>query len=242
MQRLQKILAAAGLGSRRQCEELILQGRVRVNGKIVKQLGSKADPQTQKILCDGERVQPERQKYYLFHKPRQCLCTNAPSDSLRVIDFFRSVSYRLFTIGRLDKESEGLLIVTNDGQLAQQLSHPKNKVAKVYRVTVLGRIEYETIRQLRAGIRLPEGFVMPRKIRILKVDMLSSLLEITLTEGKNRVIRKMLGRVGHPVSRLIRTQFACFKLDDLQPGKYRLLKQQDLESLRRYIGEKRNIK
>ncbi|NUM33358.1 MAG: rRNA pseudouridine synthase [Candidatus Brocadiae bacterium] len=229
MERLQKILAAAGLGSRRECEELILQGRVSVDDVIVKETGTKADPETQRICCDGEPIKQEKKRCFLFYKPKNCVCTNAEGQDLKVVDFFKSVSYRLFTIGRLDKDSEGLILVTNDGNLTQTLAHPRYEVEKVYRITVRGRVSVETVEKLREGIWISEGKVMPKNLRFVKASQGSSILEMTLAEGKNRVIRRVFAKVGHPVSRLVRIRLGIFEIGDLKPGRYRSVTDEELQ-------------
>ena len=242
MQRLQKILAAAGLGSRRECEQFILDGRVSVDGKIITMLGAKADPDTQVVRCDGENVKLEKKRCYLFYKPKNCLCTNAPADIPRVIDYFRSVSYRLFTVGRLDKDSEGLLLVTNDGSLSQQLAHPRHKIEKIYHVTVKHRINPDALEKLREGAWVKEGKIVPDRVRLLKAGINSSILEIVLTEGKNREIRRLCAKVGHAVVRLIRVRIGELEIGDLNPGQYRLLSKQEIqESLQRTTSPKKGL-
>ena len=230
MERLQKVLATAGLGSRRECETLIEQGRVTVDGKVVTEQGDKVDIETQDIRCDQEPLRIEKKRCYLFYKPQNCVCTNAPHQGERVIDYFQSVSYRLFTIGRLDKDSEGLILVTNDGDLAQKLAHPKYQISKVYRVTVRKKFTRTKLEELMQGVWLSEGKVAPDHVKIVKTSEVSSVIEVHLREGKNRVIRRMLAKIGYPVSRLIRIKFGQFEVGDLKPGQYRLLENQDWEN------------
>ena len=156
--RLQKVLAAAGIGSRRQCEEYILSGRVAVDGTIVQHLGSRADPLRQRIEVDGEPIKPDRKRYFLLNKPKGYLCTNRdPAGRPRAVDLIPDVGARLFTVGRLDENSEGLILVTNDGELANQLAHPRYRIPKVYQVQVVGNPSRETLNQLRRGIRFSTG-------------------------------------------------------------------------------------
>ncbi len=231
MERLQKILAAAGIGSRRQCEQLILQGRVSVDGQIIRTLGSKADPGTQKICCDGELVRIEKKCCYLFYKPRHCLCTNAPSNQSRVIDFFASVSARLFTIGRLENESEGVLLVTNDGDLAQKLVHPKYRILKVYRITVRGRMTPTQTETLRQGLWTGSGKIRPEHVHVIKSTEGSTVLEISFFEGRNLEIHRLFTKLGHPVSHIMRIQFGPFKLENLKPGQYRMISEEELQQI-----------
>ena len=227
MERLQKILASAGLGSRRECESLILQGRVTIDGQVVKELGFQADPETQNICCDHEKVKIEPKRCYLFYKPKNCVCTNAPEQGIRVIDYFNSISYRLFTIGRLDKDSEGLILVTNNGDLAQKLAHPKYQIQKVYHVVVHPRFTKKDKDALMQGVWLDAGKIIPESVHILKSSDASSVLEICLREGKNRVIRRILAKIGFCVTRLIRVQFGPFQIETLKSGQYRLLQESE---------------
>ena len=219
MQRLQKFLASCGLGSRRSCEELILQGRVSVDGEFITKLGIQIDEEKQKVRCDGELLKAEKKLWFLFYKPRGVLCTNVSIEP-KVIDYFRKISSRLFTVGRLDKESEGLILVTNDGDLSQKLCHPSYRIPKVYDVVVRGKITEKTIEKIRKGVWLSEGKITPSKIILLKSHKDSSTLRFLLKQGKNREIRRILAKIDHPVSRLIRIQFADFTLDNLTPGHY----------------------
>jgi len=230
MERLQKILASAGLGSRRECESLILQGRVTIDGQVVKELGFQADPETQNICCDHEKVKIEPKRCYLFYKPKNCVCTNAPEQGIRVIDYFSSISYRLFTIGRLDKDSEGLILVTNNGDLAQKLAHPKYQIEKVYHVVVHPRFSKKDRDALMQGVWIDAGKIIPESVHILKSSDVSSILEIRLREGKNRVIRRILAKIGFSVSRLIRVQFGPFQIETLKAGQYRLLQESEWQN------------
>lgn len=231
MERLQKILAAAGLGSRRQCEQLILQGRVIVDGEVVQELGRKVESATQKIYCDGELIKPEKKRWYIFYKPKGVVCTNAKMTDTTVVDFFRSVSCRLFPVGRLDKDSEGLLLVTNDGDFSQRLSHPSFQVKRVYLATVRGYVNRETIDKLLGGVWLCEGKIKPSEICPVVSQHRFSKLRITLYEGKNREIRRIFAKVKHPVISLVRIQFGIFTLGNLRPGEYRTLRPQEIASL-----------
>jgi 23S rRNA pseudouridine2605 synthase len=242
-ERLQKVLAAAGLGSRRHCEEYILAGRVCVDGEVVSQLGVKVDLETQKVTVDGERIKPQTKKYYLVHKPTGCLCTNDdPAGRLRVVDLLPPSDTRLFTVGRLDENTEGLLLVTNDGELAHRLAHPRFQVERVYRVLVAGHPEPKTLEDLQQGVHFAEGKFRVRQARKLKTQGHSTLLEIVLTEGQNREVRRMFARVGHKVMMLTRIQFGPLRLAELEPGEFRPLRPQELDKLRELIagGPKRH--
>ncbi|REK05479.1 MAG: rRNA pseudouridine synthase [Planctomycetota bacterium] len=230
--RLQRILAAAGLGSRRACEELILTGRVEVDREVVTELGTKADPSEQEIRVDGVPLPKTRLVYFAVHKPPGVVSTSRdPAGRMRVIDL---VPYdgRLFAVGRLDMSSEGLILVTNDGPLADQLTHPRYGVAKTYRVEVAGTLDREQLDRLRHGVHLAEGPARAVAARVLRRYKKSTLVEIVLTEGRNREIRRMLARMGHKVERLTRTAIGPLKLGELPPGAARPLTREEVRQLK----------
>lgn len=233
--RLQQALAAAGLGSRRQCEELIREGRVEVDGKVVSELGVRVRPNEQKIRVDGELLPKSKPVYVALNKPKNALCTNCDPQGRRLaLDFIPPELGRLFPVGRLDQNSEGLLLLTNDGALAQRLMHPSYEVPKKYRVQVAGLVDYELINALRRGVHIAEGVVQADDATIRSSHKLSSVLEITLTEGKNREIRRMLARLGHKVMHLQRVQIGAVKLGKLAPGDYRRLTSEEVAQLYRF--------
>lgn len=237
--RLQKFLAATGLGSRRHCEEYIETGRVSVDGEIVTELGARIDPETQVILVDGERARMEPRRYFLLNKPPGYLCTNQdPAGRRRVIDLFPGENQRLFTVGRLDENSEGLLLVTNDGAMAQRLAHPRYRVARTYHVQVAGHPPREKLDELRKGIRFKEGVFRVSGLKPLKKQGKSTFLELTLHEGQNREIRRMMARIGHKVMQLIRVRFGPLNLGKLKSGEYRRLSDTELKKLREMLNEK----
>lgn len=234
-QRLQRVLAAAGYGARRSCEQLILEGRVHVDGKIVDKLGTTADPKTAKIFVDGQPLKRQRLVYYAVNKPVGVVTTNRdPQGRPRVVDLVPP-DERVFPVGRLDLSSEGLILLTNDGDLAQQLTHPSYGVRKVYRVTVAGKVENETMKKMREGIYIAEGFVQVDGAKLLKARGRSTELEITLREGKNREIRRILARLGHKVQQLRRIAVGPLKLHDLPIGAHRLLMREEVDKLRAAI-------
>ena len=239
-QRLQRLLAAAGFGSRRQCEEMIEEGRVDVDGQIVTQLGTNVDPAKQKVRVDGVPLKQQKLVYYAVNKPTGVLSTNSdPRGRDRVIDLVPK-SERVFPVGRLDQSSQGLMLLTNDGDLAQQLAHPKYGVRKVYRVTVAGKIDGETMRNMRKGIYIAEGFVRVDGARILKARARATELEITLREGKNREIRRILARLGHKVQVLRRVAIGPLRLGDLPTGAHRALSREEVRRLREAIEYSRS--
>jgi 23S rRNA pseudouridine2605 synthase len=233
MERLNKYLAHAGVGSRRYCDELIERGRVSVDGHVVRELGTRVS-EGQRVCVDGQPLHSEKLVYWLVNKPRGYLCTNHdPSGRPRAIDLVPHVPQRVYTVGRLDEDSEGLLLLTNDGDLAFRLMHPRFGVEKTYLVQVAGRPEREDLQQLLKGVWLSDGHVRARRVKRLKSQGESAWLEIVLSEGKNREIRRMLARLNHKVMRLRRTAIGPVRLDRLPPGKARRMKLDELASLRR---------
>lgn len=233
--RLQRALAAAGFGSRRQCEELILEGRVEVDGSIVDQLGSTIDPSAAKVFVDGTPLKSRRLVYYIVNKPTGVVTTNAdPEGRPRVIDLVPP-DERVFPVGRLDRSSEGLILLTNDGDLAQRLAHPKYEVQKVYRVTVAGNVQAETVRQMHEGIYIAEGLVKVEGARVLKARPRATEMEITLKEGKNREIRRILARLGHKVQTLKRIAIGMLKLGEMPTGAYRRLTVEEIRKLKTFV-------
>ena len=231
MERLNKLLAHAGHGSRRRVEDLILAGRV--DGQVVRELGTKIGPD-QKVSVDGELVRAERPVYWLVHKPRGYICSNAdPARRPLAIDLVPRVAQRVYTVGRLDEASEGLLLLTNDGDLAHRLMHPRFEVEKTYLVQVAGFPSPQDLQQLLKGVWLSDGHVRARHVKRLKTQGQSTWLRIVLKEGKNREIRRMLARLGHKVMRLRRLAIGPLKLGSLEPGKARRLTPAELEALRR---------
>ncbi len=232
-ERLQKILAAAGHGSRRDCEELILAGRVEVDRRVVTTLGTKANPHAQEIRIDGEPLAKSKLIYFMVNKPPGVVTSNAdPAGRPRVIDLVPDRGGHLYPVGRLDLSSEGLILVTNDGELANRLTHPRYGVEKTYHVEVAGRLDSDQLRELRRGVHLAEGFAKVVGATIKKQMHKSTLLEVVLDEGKNREIRRVLARVGHKVMRLKRIAIGPLRLGDLPAGGFRSLSRDELEKLR----------
>jgi len=235
--RLQKVLAAAGLGSRRQCEELIVAGRVEVDRRVVSELGTRVDPESQEIRVDGSPLPKVKPVYFAVNKPVGVLCTNRdPAGRTRVIDLLPKNLGRLFTVGRLDRTSEGLILVTNDGELADRLTHPRYGVSKTYRVQVAGRPEPETLKKLRRGVWLAEGPARVERLTLKSHLKESTFLEVVLREGKNREIRRLFARLGHKVLRLKRLAVGPVRLGNLQPGEFRPLTREEIRALKRESG------
>ncbi|MFV1965455.1 MAG: pseudouridine synthase [Pirellulaceae bacterium] len=230
-ERLQKVLAAAGVGSRRECEELIVEGRIEVDSEVVRELGVRVDPSRQRIRVDGVSLHRPKRVYYLVNKPPGVVCTNRdPSGRTRVVDLIRA-DERLFTVGRLDRTSEGLILVTNDGELANRLTHPRYGISKVYRVRVAGQPTSVILNKLRHGIHLADSFARVVGARVKRRFRQSTELEITLTEGRNREIRRLLARVGHKVLSLKRIAIGPLRLGELPLGGYRRLTRDEVRQL-----------
>ena len=230
-ERLQKLLATAGYGSRRQCEELILDGRVEVNRQIVDTLGTRVDLQVQEIRVDGELLPRRKLVYYVVHKPPGVVSTSRdPAGRPRVIDLVPDGQH-LFTVGRLDRSSEGLIVVTNDGELAQRLAHPRYEVEKTYLVDVAGHLSPRQLNRLRHGVHLSEAFAKAVRIQVKRTYTQTTQIEIVLNEGRNREIRRVLARVGHKVLRLRRTALGSLRLGNLPKGAVRQLTRQEVTQL-----------
>ncbi|MBX7072902.1 MAG: rRNA pseudouridine synthase [Pirellulales bacterium] len=231
--RLQKAMAAAGVGSRRKCEELILAGRVEVDGQAVSELGAKVNPERQEIHVDGALLDKARLVYYLVNKPVGVVTTNFdPSGRPRVIDLVPPGRERVFAVGRLDRSSEGLILVTNDGELADQLTHPRYGVEKTYQVIVAGAPTPVELEQLVGGVRLAEGVARAERVAILSQHQKSTQLEIVLREGKNREIRRLLAKIGHKVLKLKRVGIGRIKVKGLPLGTSRRLTAEEVDELR----------
>jgi 23S rRNA pseudouridine2605 synthase len=235
--RLQKILAHAGVASRRKCEELILNGRVTVDGVVVQELGAKADPSRQQIAVDGRPVSAEAKMCLILHKPTSYVSTVSDPEGRRtVMTLMGPVEQRLYPVGRLDYESSGLLVMTNDGDLTNKLLHPSTHLDKVYRVTVLGMPDKSAISQLQTGIELEEGLTSPAQVTVLRHHPQESVLEITIHEGKNRQVRRMFEHIEHPVKRLKRIQFGPLHLGPLPSGQWRWLSAEEWNALYFAVG------
>ncbi|MEW6116595.1 MAG: pseudouridine synthase [Nitrospirota bacterium] len=236
-QRIQKILAQMGVVSRRKAEELIIEGRVTVNGKPA-ELGMKADPARDHIKVDGKLLtRPEPKVYLMFNKPRGVVTSlYDPEGRPTIKDYLRGIKYRVFPIGRLDYDSEGLLLITNDGDFAHSILHPSKKIPKTYVVKVKGDIEDSALVKLRRGVRLEDGMTAPAKVKKLKQLEHNSWIEITIHEGKKRQVRRMLESVGHPVMRLKRIAINGLVLRGVEEGKYRPLYDEELERIRQEIS------
>ncbi len=237
-ERLQKILSKAGITSRRKAEGLILQGRVSVNGKIVRELGTKAVLGRDEIRVDGKTIKPETERIVLvLFKPRRCVTTlHDPQGRLTVADFVNKFPMRLYPVGRLDYDAEGLLLLTNDGELAHRLQHPRYKVPKTYLVKVRGHPPEEAVARLQEGVNLEDGVTAPAELIVMDDDQKATWLSLTLREGRKHQVKRMCAAVGHPVLRLRRTKVGPIELDNLRPGEIRRLKSREVRTLRKRVG------
>jgi pseudouridine synthase len=230
--RLNRFLATAGICSRRSADVAIAKGRVMVNGEVVTQLGLRIDPAEDDVRCDEQRVRPELPVYVLFNKPKGVVCTNARNEvRKRVIDFLENVRGRLYTVGRLDAESEGLVLLTNDGDFAQSVAHPRFGVSKTYAVLVRGRLTREEIKKVRGGVWLAEGRTGGARIRVERLGRDRTYLKVQIQEGKNREVRRVFARLGHPVISLKRVRIGSLTLHGLGVGKHRFLTRAEVGGL-----------
>ena len=236
--RLQKVLAEAGIGSRRHCEELIGAGRVEVDGQTVRRFGARVDPEHQVIKVDGKRIPAKPGLVYLaFNKPPKVLTAMSDDRGRKTVtDYLGDRSERLFHIGRLDYDTEGLMLLTNDGDLAHRLAHPSFEVAKTYLAEVTGPAPKDLGRRLQAGIELDDGVATADRFRVIDRSGNRTLVEITLHEGRKHIVRRMLAAAGHPVSRLVRTDVGPIRLGNLKPGASRDLTTREIGELYAAVG------
>lgn len=233
-ERLQKILAQAGIASRRHSEALITAGRVTVNGEVVTTLGTQADPEKDAIAVDGRVIEPTPSRsYYLLNKPRGYLSTCFDPQGRKTVLELVPFTPGLHPVGRLDKDTSGLLILTNDGDLTEALTHPRHGIPKTYVAEVKGRPNPSAIERLRGGVKLEGGTTLPAKVEVLDKRKESTLLAITIREGRNRQVRRMAEAVGHPVMRLERVAIGSLTAHQLPLGEYRALSEAEVDNLRR---------
>ncbi len=231
-ERLQKILAKAGIASRRRAEQMICDGRIQVNGQVINEMGYKADPGLDTITCDGKPIGLEQKMYVLLNKPAGYVTTlDDPQGRPVVSDLVANIPLRLFPVGRLDLETEGALLMTNDGELGNAILHPRFEVNKTYEATVTGSPSQDKIRLLEQGIEIEGIKTRPAAIRVLKRFKEQTLVEVIIHEGKKRQVRKMFQAINHRVLYLKRTAYGALQLGTLPSGKYRILEQNDLKKI-----------
>jgi len=232
-ERLQKVLSAAGVSSRRAVEKMILEGRISVNGETVRELGTKADPAVDEIRVDGSLISTEISKVYvMLYKPRGYVTTLKDPEGRPIVkDLLGDIEERVFPVGRLDYDSEGLLILTNDGDFAQKVQHPRFKTGKKYMVKVRGSIGPREVAAIEKGVELDDGLFKPLSFKVESKNPKSTWVSMTIHEGRNRVIRRLFDELGHPVARLVRTAIDEIELGSLNEGEYRHLKKWEIKKL-----------
>lgn len=232
-ERLQKLISRAGVASRREAEKIILEGRVTVDGKIISELGTKANPNLNKICVDGKILNFDSKKIYLLlNKPKNFLSTVKDDRGRRtVLDLVKEIHEKIYPVGRLDFDSEGLILLTNDGKLTNALLHPKFKIEKTYRAKIFGNLTGEKIKKLRAGVELEDGLTAPAEVFLINLEKNFATVEITIHEGKNRQVRRMFAAVGCEVKNLTRIKFAGLTLQGVERGKFRHLNQDEVKKL-----------
>jgi 23S rRNA pseudouridine2605 synthase len=241
MERLQKVIAHAGFASRRKAEELMAEGRVKVNGKTVKELGVKVSP-SDRIEVDGIPVEREEPVYFLLYKPRGVISAVSDDKGRKVVtDFFEGIKQRIYPVGRLDYDTSGILILTNDGEFANLLMHPSNEIEKVYVAKIKGIPSKESMRSLQRGVVLEDGKTAPAKTKLLSMDKKkqTAIVEISIHEGRNRQVRRMFEAIGHPVLKLKREKYGYLNLQGLSAGDARELTAHEVKQLRALAMKKK---
>ena len=235
--RLNKFLANCGVASRRKCDEIIFEGKVKVNGEIVKNPAIQVNPEKDEVEVNGEKVKLPEKVYIALNKPKGVLCSLKDDFGRTIItDLVKDIPQRIYPVGRLDYNSEGLIILTNDGELANRLIHPRYKVKKKYHVLIKGEIKDEDLKKLEQGIELDGKKTLPAECKILNKSKKSTLIEMTIQEGRKRQIRRMLQELGYEVKRLRRVQFGPIKLGMLKQGEWRFLTKKEIEKLYTITG------
>ncbi|WCK56018.1 pseudouridine synthase [Aneurinibacillus sp. Ricciae_BoGa-3] len=234
MERLQKVMAAAGIASRRKCEEIIEAGRVKINGMVVTEPGSKVDPSQDIIEVDGQIIEKERPVYLLLNKPEGVITSvTDPQRRKTVIDLLGTMKERVYPVGRLDYDTSGLLLLTNDGAFANHITHPSHELDKVYEAEVKGHISEQTLERLRVGVELEDGITSPAQAAFIRFNRQrgTSVIHLTIHEGRNRQVRRMCDRVDHPVVTLRRIQLGFLTLQGVSPGQFRHLTPEEVGRL-----------
>ncbi len=243
--RLNKFIASSGLCSRRKADQLIQEGKVKVNGKTVRELGTLVDPDKDKVEVEGKEIKPaEEKEYYIIYKPTGYLTALGKDRFGRktLTDLFKEIGFKksVFPVGRLDYDSEGLLILTNDGELAYRITHPKHKVPKTYLVEIEGRVNAKDFNKMEKGTKLENGeFIKPDRISIKKKKNKSTVIEITIHSGQKRVLRRFFKKFGYPVKRLTRISVGNIKIDSLKPKQIRKISKKDIQKLKERLEKRR---
>lgn len=247
MERLQKVIAQAGVASRRKAEELISAGRVTVNGEVVTELGTKVTPRKDKVEVDGVPIDKEEPVYYMLYKPTGVISSVSDDKGRKVVTDFLSNQHRVFPVGRLDYDTSGLILLTNDGEFANQLMHPKYKVGKMYVAKVKGIVEQDKLKLLEKGVMLEDGKTARARVKFVSGNtgnkqQETSIIEITIHEGRNRQVRRMFEAIGHPVLKLKREMYGFLTLKGLYPGEARELTPHELKQLREMVDKNNKLK
>jgi len=234
--RLQRVLAEHGVASRRKAEELIRAGRVSVDGTVVREMGVRVDPERQEIRVDGRPLRPERRRYLLLHKPSGFITTTSDERGRPTVRDLVQVPERVVPVGRLDRDSAGLLLLTNDGDLVYRITHPRHELEKEYEVLVDGFPPPDVVELLRQGVSIGGRPVSVRRVEAVRTEEAGTVFRVVIHEGRNRIVRRMFERVGYPVLRLIRTRVGPLRLEGLAPGSWRDLTPSEREALFRAVG------
>ncbi len=235
--RLNKFLASCGVASRRKCDDLIFAGKIKVNGEVIKIPGYQVDPKKDEIVYDNKRIELPKKIYIALNKPERVLCSLKDDFGRTLItDLISEIKERIFPVGRLDYNSEGLIILTNDGELANRLIHPRYKVEKTYHVLIKGNLTNEDLKKLSEGIQIGEVKTQPAKVKILDMGKKTTFVEIKIKEGKKRQIRKMFQQIGYEVKKLRRVKFGPIKLGNLKKGQWRYLTEKEIKILYKITG------
>ena len=235
MERLQKVIAESGLTSRRKAEELIVNGRVKVNGKTITELGTKVSS-SDEIIVDNKKLEKEDKEYYLLNKPRGVITSTSDEKNRKIVTDYINTSARIFPVGRLDYDTTGVLILTNDGEFANIMTHPKNNIEKVYLAKIEGIIKKEQIDELKKGIKLDNTIVKASRVKLKKInyETNTSMVQITIHERKNHQVKRMFENVGYHVEKLTRKRIGIFTTENLQSGEYRKLTPKEVQIIYSY--------
>ena len=238
--RLNRYLSMCGVTSRRKADDLIKQGRVKVNGEVVRSLGVRIDPDTDRVEVDGKEVKPPKKRYVILNKPSGYLTQlgTSPDGRRTIQELIKDIPERVYPVGRLDYNTEGLLLLTNDGELANRVLHPRYKLPKVYVALVKGVVPKNKLRKMRAGIELEDAFAKPDDVKILRYEGPRTWIQITFHEGRKHIVKRFLARFGHPVVKLIRVAIGPIRLGDLPKGKWRDLTGREIRRLFKAVGLK----
>lgn len=243
MERLQKIIAETGYTSRRKAEELIIQGKVKVDGVVVSELGTKVSSEA-KIEIDGKTLKLEQKEYYLLNKPREYICSLADEKQRKIVTDLIDTTARIFPVGRLDYDTTGLLILTNDGELSNILTHPSSHVEKTYLAKIEGILSLDELNRLKKGLLIDNKKCTPLRVKVRKRDKIKNVdyVEIVIDEGRNHIVKNLFKELGHDVIKLTRTKYAFLELNDLKSGDYKILTNSEVRKLYSYKKIKKSVK